>query len=353
LSLFAPSCSPRWKAAFIVPLLVASGGVADAASSRVPAGVIVYETPAPNGSVGVAARNVETHAMRWVIKPSGNQGAAQAVVAPDGALVYVASERIDGRGQTAHYGTYRVFTVDRYGRSRGRADTENEDEVCPAWSPSGRTIIELLLDTDGQPKRFRIDTRGALVAAPLTTDLQASGLGCGGLLNDDTALISYKPPGSAHREIWSIDLNGGATSPWLRSANCDLGVPGVSRHPAHVAFMAICDRTTPSPNARKHSFTSGLWVTRANAAQPRLVVAGRYEHSRPAWSPDSQWLAYDQRSGVAFASSRIMAVRVAGGQPIPIVPSPAANPSWTTGTRDQAREVVSTDLLLGPRSASR
>ena len=330
-----------WRWPQVLPsmaaLLVGTVGLSLGAVQRVPsanktapAGSILFDRAAPNGTVGVAAINLKTQATRWIVKPTRRDAAAQSAVAEDGAVAYVASQRVSGRGSTAKYRNYRVYAIDGLGRPRGRADTQEEDELCPAWSPSAETIIELILDSQGRPERLRTDARGNEDNSPLTTDLHASGIDCAALLSDDSALDSYLPPGATHRELWSIDLRTGATAPWLTSANCDLGIPSVSADGSHVAFTALCTATPTGQKAQTDQFTTGIWNTRADATDPALVVSGRYEHTRPAWAPDGRWIAFNQRRPSKSASSKIMAVPVTGGKPIVVVPSPSGNPSWTT-----------------------
>jgi dipeptidyl aminopeptidase/acylaminoacyl peptidase len=97
----------------------------------------------------------------------------------------------------------------------------------------------------------------------------------------------------------------------------------------------------PSPDGRRVAFISDadgwdhLYVVDAAGGAPRALTRGRFEVSRPAWSPDGQRIAFDANDAEQPGRRQVFVVEVAGGSPLSVTSGPGTHTgaSWSADGR--------------------
>jgi Tol biopolymer transport system component len=136
-------------------------------------------------------------------------------------------------------------------------------------------------------------------------------------------------------DIFVVSGDGGAPVSWLDEATCDVQ-PTWSPDGQWIAFLRMSQDT--NANGRIDFEDSGdVWIGRSSGGALRQLTSGLWA-ATPAWSPDSQWIAFARTldsngNGRSDSEDRvdIWAVPVSGGDPLPLLQSPRrdGNPSWT------------------------
>lgn len=253
----------------------------------------------------------------------------------------------DGRRLTFAYhraGTVDLYTRDMTTQLTERVTTDPAADILPAYAPSGTLyFVRVLVEWKG-PNSDNGPFSGHYVVVRRTLD------GTEQAVHDSGEMTCYPPAALSARsdsklaisEVCGLGVHvnivtlpnpapsdddiGGYFQPRLDAGYCYPGLHAQyaadgqwAHHSSRVAFLGDADCATPGVQ----DYRDGIYVIDPLAAQPAptLVVDGHgTKVDFPAWSPDDQWLVFQQGNGLAIVPS-------AGGPPQVVVPQ-GTQPAW-------------------------
>ena len=244
---------------------------------------------------------------------------------PDGTKIVFTSFRT---------GSYDLWVMRDDGSAQSSYVATGAWDDYPRWAPDGQRIsLSTTANTQGVPNSeiFVRRPNGSLqqITSSTAEDQWADWSPDGRIVFTE----GYKD--SSDWDLYVVDADGSNRTSWLDEANCDVQ-PVWSPDGNWIAFLRITDDT--NGNGRIDFEDAGsVWVGRASGGGLRQLTSGAWAVT-PAWSPDSQWIAYARvrdsnsngRSDPDDAVD-IWAVPLDGGDPVPLIQSPNrdGDPSWT------------------------
>jgi serine/threonine protein kinase/Tol biopolymer transport system component len=202
------------------------------------------------------------------------------------------------------------------------------------WAPDGQRLsLSTTAETQGVPNSevFVRRTNGSLQQVTHSTaeDQWADWSPDGRIIFAE----GYKD--GSDWDIYVVNADGSGRTSWLDDPNCDVQ-PTWSPDGNWIAFLRITSDT--NGNGRiDYEDAGSVWAGRASGGSLRRITSGVWAVT-PAWSPDSQWIAFAQvrdsnsngRSDENDAVD-IWAAPLGGGDTVPLVQSPNrdGNPAWT------------------------
>ena len=253
---------------------------------------------------------------------------------PDGSKIAFTSYRT---------GSYDLWVMNGDGSGQTAWVTTGAWDEYARWAPDGQRLsFSSTAKTDGVPNSeiFVRQSDGSLVQLTHSTaeDQWADWSPDGRIIytegyKDDTA------SGAVLRSNWDIYImnsDGSGRMVWLGGPTCDIQ-PTWSPDGQWIAFLRISADT--NGNGRIDFEDVGdVWVGQASGGGLRQVTSGLWA-TTPAWSPDSQWLAFTRLSdsngnGRSDPEDRaeIWAAPFGGGEAVPLVQGPSrdGDASWTS-----------------------
>ncbi|HEV2386246.1 MAG TPA: amidohydrolase family protein [Candidatus Acidoferrales bacterium] len=249
------------------------------------------------GGSGVAL----THAKAHPDTPRNMQDNAMGpVVSPDGRYVYFAHKR---GGFQYNILDFPLWQVQRLDRQTGAVDTltnEAGSAFRPWLSPDGGKLIYGTRYERDSALRIRDLKTGddRWFKYPVQRDDQesrfVSDLLPGYAFTPDGQSVVLYNGGKFHR----VDVATGKDAPIPFTAHVSLDLGPKLYFPARVnegpVKVRLIQGPVQSPDGRRLAFSAlaHLYVVDLPAGSPERVAAGEQRQFEPAWSPDSQWIAY-------------------------------------------------------------
>ena len=244
---------------------------------------------------------------------------------PDGTKIAFTSFRT---------GSYDLWVMRADGSAQSSYVTTDAWDDYPRWAPDGQRIsLSTTANTQGVPNSeiFVRRPNGSLQQITTSTaeDQWADWSPDGRIVFTE----GYRD--ASDWDIFIVNDDGSNRTTWLDETSCDVQ-PVWSPDGNWIAFLRLTNDT--NGNGRIDFEDAGsVWVGRASGGGLRQLTSGAWAVT-PAWSPDSQWIAYARvRDSNSNGRSDpddvvdILAVPLGGGDPVPLVQSPNrdGDPSWT------------------------
>jgi serine/threonine protein kinase len=275
-------------------------------------------------------------------------------------------------------GNSEIYVVDLAGGSPQRLTNHNANDWLPDWSPDGSRIAFTsnrtgsydlwAINRDGSNLRALVQTgawdeyaRWAPDGQRLSLSTTATTQGISNSeifirLTDSTLVqrtsstaedqfADWSPDGrlvytegfkgDSNWDIYMVNADGSNRSLWLGGATCDVQ-PTWSPDGQWIAFLRI-SRDTNGNGAIDYGDAGDVWVGKASGGGLRQVTSGVWALN-PAWSPNSQWIAFarvlDSDGNGQSDSTDVVDIWAApsgSGNPVPLVQSSYrdGDPSWT------------------------
>ena len=212
-------------------------------------------------------------------------------------------------------GDSEIYVMESDGSNQVRLTIDPARDYDPSWSPDGERIAFVSNRERGVEQIYVMDSDGgnSMRLTDDSTHQEPAWSPNGGKI----AYVRNR----GGRQIWIMDADGGNQT--------QLTEVGNNRHLAwspdgtRIAFVSTRDRAL------------GLYVMEENGSNTVRLAPDMNITSNPTWSPDGQWIAYDESLGV-WPSQIYVVESDGGGQPerltdnLPTKSSPAWSPDGDT-----------------------
>lgn len=175
---------------------------------------------------------------------------------------------------------------------------------CTEWSPDGREIAFSFFDQDGNNFIATMNADGSSLRVLREGE-------CSSWSPDQSELVyDYGDPGAAvfSTALWVMNADGSDTHPLMSPSLSGFDVePRWQPTGNLIAFTRIRKASTGIQQ-------EALFVVNADGTNPRQLTPWGFAEEHATWSPDGQWLIFNDSSGSASAHESIWTVRTDGSQ---------------------------------------
>ena len=245
----------------------------------------------------------------------GPQGPAPTP--PAGKIAFVANVK----------GNWDLFVMNGDGTGVTQLTDTPFDERQPAISPDGQRVA--YSTSDGA---LRVMALADKTAEALT--LPAGRYGYPAWLGDGSGLVhtSYTfAPGNEDADFFVYVFADRQQRPFLMQTGPQ-DYPALSPDGDTLAYISSLATALPGFGS---TVTQQLWVSSLKYGRPSQLLLGSSGDTRPAWSPDSAWIAF---SSAREGSPDLWMIRPDGKEPARLTDSPEAetSPAWSPDGRQIA-----------------
>ena len=194
---------------------------------------------------------------------------------PDGKQVAFVSSR-DGNSE--------LYLIQTDGSSVQRLTTDPSDDSHPVFSPDG-TAIAFTSDrkNESADAYLLVDPNGSRTVLPLT-DWPSSETVEPGCWSADGTRIAFFSDRNGKDDIYVMSAESFRVQAVLTDSQKDLGFPSYSPDGTKIVYQM----TAPDKSG-------GLAILDVNTKQSKSISQSAIADAAPAWSPDGQWIAFQNR----------------------------------------------------------
>lgn len=207
-------------------------------------------------------------------------------------------------------GVFQIFVMDLDGHNQNALTGAAQNSLTPAWSPDGRRLVFSRQTGEGASDLFAINL-------DLTNEIQLTRTG--------RAVLPTWSPDGQHVGFCTMGGTGTAlavAAPGVTTMNGDIAVMDTDGHNVRT-LTNTSNNSTPawSPDSQRLAFSSTrggsaeIYVMDADGSNVRQLTHGPKQQYAPAWSPDGRFIAYTSARDFTTVGEDIYVMNVDGSSP--------------------------------------